>query len=199
MKALESPVWDFTEDEWAAIDRGVRKAYWDMKGGLPSFWKTLDAQWIDGDGNRHFDPAGAFRSIGYEYAAFHPGEIHGHDAWEITETIGNRVRQHVRRDLNSAKNLRAIPADVGEDFDQNMAVVLRTQNPITTPILPPDHDAYLESFDQYGKFYPQDQLEFMVERRRGKRVVYTSREVMDELHTREPTAEERQHAGHSQM
>lgn len=137
MKATTHGEWDFTETEWAAIDRAVRNVYYNNRTRLPAHWQGTPT-----------DPAGALRSHAYEYAATHAQDIHdrAHTPQFITKHISGRLQQALNRDINKHREL---PYGTGQDF--NKRVTEAVGGPWEAVKRPSSRDPYAEVLGPYKR------------------------------------------------
>ena len=135
MKATTHGEWDFTEDEWAAIDKAVRNVYFNNRTRLPAHWQGTPT-----------DPAGALRSHAYEYAATHAKDIHdrAHTPPFITKHISGRLQQALNREINKHPEL---PYGTGQDF--NKRVTEAVGGPWEAVKRPSSRDPYAEVLGPY--------------------------------------------------
>lgn len=167
-----------------AIDKGVVKVYIKARAILPP--ELLGA----GKG----DPAGALRSVAYEYALTHRADIESREDWEISHHIYGRVMQYARRVI---KGRMERPYGVSAGFDRAVADIKRIDRlPRPTPPrkvfpeAPHETPAMLDMLTRYGRFIPADKVQFIVKGRRKGEPVFESPENMAKLHTRKPTTAE---------
>lgn len=137
MKATTHGVWDFTEDEWAAIDKAVRNVYFNNRTRLPAHWQGGPT-----------DPAGELRSWAYEYAATHAEDIHdrAHTPPFITKHIAGRMQQFLNRSIEKYEEL---PYSVGQDF--NTRVTKAVGGPWEAVKRPSSRDPYAEVLGPYKR------------------------------------------------
>ena len=137
MKATTHGEWDFTEDEWAAIDKAVRTVYYNNRTRLPAHWQGGPT-----------DPAGELRSWAYEYAATHAQDIHdrAHTPPFITHHIAGRLQQLLNRDI---KKFEELPYGVGYDFNQR--VTKAVGGPWEAVKRPSSRDPYAEVLGPYKR------------------------------------------------
>ena len=137
MKATTHGEWDFTEEEWAAIDKAVRNVYFNNRTRLPAHWQGTPT-----------DPAGALRSHAYEYAATHAQDIHdrAHTPPFITKHISGRLQQFLNRDMEKFEEL---PYGAGHDF--NKRVTKAVGGPWEAVKRPSSRDPYAEVLGPYKR------------------------------------------------
>lgn len=137
MKATTHGEWDFTEEEWAAIDKAVRNVYFNNRTRLPAHWQGTPT-----------DPAGALRSHAYEYAATHAQDIHdrAHTPPFITKHISGRLQQFLNRDMEKFEEL---PYGAGHDF--NRRVTEAVGGPWEAVKRPSSRDPYAEVIGPYKR------------------------------------------------
>ncbi|WP_270407807.1 hypothetical protein [Brachybacterium paraconglomeratum] len=135
MKATHHGVWDFSETEWAAIDKAVRNVYFKKRTRLPAHWQGGPT-----------DPAGELRSWAYEYAATHAQEIHERDDWQITHLLGDRAQQLLNRSITKYEEL---PYSVGYDFNER--VTKAVGGPWEAVRRPSKRNPYAEVLEPYKR------------------------------------------------
>ncbi|MEE1617318.1 hypothetical protein [Brachybacterium sp. J153] len=137
MKATKHGVWDFTEDEWAAIDKAVRNVYFNNISRLPAHWQGTPS-----------DPAGELRSWTYEYAATHAQEIHerAHTPPFITRLLSKRLQQYLNRHTEKRPE---VPFGIGSTFDRNVLDALG--GPGSPVIAPAERDPYADALEPYKR------------------------------------------------
>lgn len=133
MKATQHGVWDFSEDEWAAIDKAVRNVYYKNLSRLPAHWQGGPS-----------DPAGELRSWAYEYAATHAQEIHDRCDWQITHLLAGRAQQFLNR---SAERYEEVPYGIGTEFDRNVESALG--GPGSPVAAPSARNPYADALEPY--------------------------------------------------
>lgn len=194
MKATLHGEWTFTETEWAAIDKAVRRVYYTLRGTLSAEWQT--------PGNS--DPANELRSWAYSWAATHAQEIHdkAHRPGYITKRVAERLQERAIEHMLARPEL---PHGIGDDFDRRVRSTRAAQRKARSyPAkywqhrAPHEEDPMLDSLDLYGRMIPTDQIQFIVKRgkrgrpardRKGNLITETP-EAMAKLHTRRPTRTE---------
>jgi|SRR5690625_2331082 len=186
MKATTHGDWDFTEAEWAAIDKAIRTVYYKTRGILDAHWQT--------PGNS--DPAAELRSWAYSWAATHAQEIHdrSHNPAFITNRVRQRLQERVVEHMLARPEL---PHGIGEDFERRTKTSrARARLPRPTPpkpwrgAAPHEADPVLDSLTRYGRMIPTDQIQFIIKGHRKGKPVYETPEAMSKLHTRRPTRKE---------
>ena len=186
MKATTYGVWDFTEQEWSAIDRAVRAVYYKTRG-------VLDAQWQT-PGNS--DPAAELRSWAYSWAATHAQEIRdrAHNPAFITNRVRERLQERVIEHMMARPEL---PHGGSSDFEDRVkASKAAARLPRPTPpkawhgTAPHEADPVLDSLTRYGHMIPTDQIQFIIKGHRKGNPIYETPEAMAKLHTRKPTRRE---------
>ena len=137
MRATEHGVWDFTETEWAAIDKAVRNVYFNNQARLPARWQGGPT-----------DPAGELRSWAYEYAATHPDDIHSraHTPPFVTKHISERLQQFLSRNIKLHEEL---PYGIGWRFDKRVQKALG--GPGTAPVAPAKRNPYDDVIRPYRR------------------------------------------------
>lgn len=137
MKATTHGVWDFTEHEWAAIDKAVRNVYYNTRGILPAHWQTSGH-------TRDTDPAAELRSWAYEYCGTHAQEIHERVDWQITHLVRDRLQQHLSRHIRKRPEL---PYGIGAEFDRNVEAALGGPgSPVAAPSARNPYEDALEPY-----------------------------------------------------
>lgn len=158
---------EFTEAEMNAIDRAAVKVYTQSRAVLPPHLLAAGS----------CDPAGALRSVAYDYACGHPSDIRSRTPGQVFHHVRTRLQQHVTRELS--KRLEQ-PYGSAEDVREYVT------QPSPRTASPTNHHC----IDLYGRILPPDQIPFMVKGWRAGRPVWEDPEVIAKLHTRLPSRAE---------